>query len=61
MERVSGQIGKEKATGWLNQLNEIRRLWAHPIRRRFVDVKPEDVDWIKSLREACKGAFRDSF
>ena len=58
MERISGEVGKDKATAWLQRLNDIRRLWAHPIRRHFVDVQPQDLEWIKSLQQACKNAFR---
>lgn len=58
MEKISGETGKDKATSWLLRLNDIRRLWAHPIRRRFVDIQPQDKDWIKSIRESCKEAFR---
>ena len=59
VEKISGELGKEKATAWLYRLNDIRRVWAHPIRRHFVEIQPQDVDWIRSLREACKVAFRE--
>lgn len=39
-ERIAEAQGKERATEWIVELNEIRKLWAHPIKRYF---SPLDV------------------
>ncbi|HFC93286.1 MAG TPA: hypothetical protein ENJ51_10805 [Leucothrix mucor] len=58
MEEVSSLQGKSKATSWIGEINEKRKLWAHPLKQRFVSINPSDVHKIKGyqtkLREAIK-------
>ena len=37
LERVTEERGKDRATAWLVELNEVRNSWAHPIRQ----IRPE--------------------
>lgn len=39
-EAVARIQGKDKGTEWLVELNEIRKLWAHPIKRQYAPVEP---------------------
>ena len=41
MERMAGTNGKDRATQWLVELNEIRKLWAHPVKQMFLPVSEE--------------------
>jgi hypothetical protein len=41
MERASGEKGKDKATGWMNDLNPIRNAVMHPGKR---EITSEDLD-----------------
>ncbi|CAA6825844.1 MAG: Unknown protein [uncultured Thiotrichaceae bacterium] len=58
MEEVSSFQGKAKATRWIVEINEKRKLWAHPLKQRFVSIAPSDINKIKTyqakLREAIK-------
>ena len=38
MEQMTGTNGKDRATRWLVELNELRKLWAHPIKQLFLPV-----------------------
>ena len=44
MEQVSNLSGKDRATSWLVDLNEMRKVWAHPIKQRFQPIPPESYD-----------------
>ena len=46
---LSGEAGKDKATNWLVELNEARKLWAHPIKRIFKPFEPADILRVKIL------------
>jgi hypothetical protein len=48
-EQVSGLQGKDKATAWLVELNETRKIWAHPIKKLFVPVDPARVMAVRTL------------
>jgi hypothetical protein len=48
-ERVAGQQGRDKGTRWLDDLNEIRKQWAHPIKRQHVPLQPPAVIMIRDI------------
>ncbi len=58
MEEVSSFQGKSKATSWISEINEKRKLWAHPLKQRFVSIDPSDINMVKTyqakLRQAIK-------
>lgn len=35
MQRLSGKSGKTRSTKWIQELNDVRRHWAHPIKQIF--------------------------
>ena len=35
LEQATRESGKERATAWLVTLNDVRKIWAHPIKLRF--------------------------
>ena len=49
MERMTGANGKERSTQWLVELNEIRKLWAHPIKQMYLPVSDEQMERAESL------------
>ena len=49
MERMSGANGKDRSTQWLVELNEIRKLWAHPIKQMFLPVSDEQRRTVETL------------
>jgi len=51
MESISGQQGKDKSTSWIVQLNETRKLWAHPIKQKYFPIKTSDIIEVKAI---CK-------
>jgi hypothetical protein len=57
MEKVSGRQGKESGTAWIGELNQIRKLFAHPIRGRYVSIPSGSHERILDLRrrvlQAC--------
>jgi len=55
METISGESGKDRATQWLVDLNEFRKLWAHPIKRRFTNIKLEKIEKLRGYVKALKG------
>lgn len=57
-EAISLENGKEKATNWLQEVNQLRNLWAHPIRRKFAPLDPAKVSWTRELRNRCYAACR---
>ena len=54
---ISGVSGKEKATSWLVELNEGRKLWAHPIKRIFKPFEPAGILQLKSLCRRIMNTF----
>lgn len=44
MEKVSNSRGKNRATNWLVDLNEMRKVWAHPIKQRFQPIPQASYD-----------------
>ena len=49
IESIAGQNGKEKGTKWIAELNEIRKLWAHPIKQQFFPVDPLRINEVKRV------------
>ena len=51
MERMTGVKGKERATQWLVELNEVRKLSAHPVKQLFVPVSQETRTRVQDVRQ----------
>ncbi|GEM_PF-5458109 len=51
IEPIAGQQGKDKATKWIVELNEMRKLWAHPIKQKYLSVPQLRID---EIRRICK-------
>jgi hypothetical protein len=58
MEQISEARGKDSATDWIQELNEVRNLWAHPIRRSFAPLDPAKAARIRQLAKTCAVAVR---
>lgn len=44
LEKATGEQGKERTTSWLVRLNDVRKIWAHPIKQRFnEDLAPRSA------------------
>jgi hypothetical protein len=56
-ELVAGAQGKEKGTGWIRDLNEIRKIWAHPLKRLHVQIDSEQRRRVAQLYEKVMSAF----
>lgn len=59
-EAVSANRGKDRATEWLQKLNEIRNLIAHPLKQCFIQIAPTDETLVSTMlhkfRELVKHA-----
>ena len=42
MEKIAEFEGKDRATKWIVEINEMRKLWAHPIRQKFRSISSDD-------------------
>ena len=42
MEKMVNLSGKRRATEWFVELNELRKIWAHPIKQRFEPIAQEN-------------------
>lgn len=49
MERMVETNGKDRATRWLVELNDIRKLWAHPIKRMFLPLSEQQRRRVEML------------
>ena len=58
LERVTNERGKDRATAWLVELNEVRKSWAHPIKQRFIQVPQSSVSDLAKHFERAR-ALRD--
>jgi len=56
MEEVSGLNGKAKSTSWINDINEKRKLWAHPLKQRFVTIEPSAIKMVSSYQTKLRVA-----
>lgn len=59
MEEVSNFQGKARATSWITDINEKRKLWAHPLKQRFVSIDPSDVNKIKTYQSKLRNAIKN--
>ena len=54
-ERIAEAQGKERGTKWIKELNELRKLWAHPIKRYFIPLDMARRSKIRMIHErVCK-------
>ena len=51
MQSMTGEHGKDRSTSWIVEVNEVRKLWAHPIKQRFLPISQEQRQTIRSLVE----------
>ena len=58
MERMSGAQGKDRATQWIVDLNEIRKLWAHPIKQQFRPISNDDRKKVRNVAEKLSAVAR---
>jgi hypothetical protein len=49
IESIAGHQGKDKGTKWIVELNEMRKLWAHPIKQKFLPIPRLKIDEIKKI------------
>jgi len=50
MERVAGKQGKDAGTGWIKEINQIRKVWAHPIRGKYIPMEPGSRERVLDIR-----------
>lgn len=50
-ERIAEAQGKNRATEWIMELNDLRKLWAHPIKRYFVPLDAARVSRLRKIHE----------
>jgi hypothetical protein len=55
-EEISGDRGKDKATGWLVELNDMRKMWAHPIKQLYLAAEPGAVSRLVGLHRRVTAA-----
>lgn len=48
MQRLSGRSGRERATEWIREVNDLRKHWAHPIKQIY--SKPVGVETQQFVR-----------
>ena len=53
-EQISGNQGKERGTQWIGELNESRKIWAHPIKRLFSPADPAQIIAVRTLSAKVK-------
>ena len=46
--------GKDRATKWLVELNEMRKIWAHPIKQRFQSLPADSQTLLQSYRQKLR-------
>ena len=51
IEKIAEKQGKDKATSWMVELNEARKLWAHPIKQKYL---PFEKDKVSEIEKICK-------
>ena len=56
MERVAGKQGKDAATGWIKEINQIRKGWAHPIRSKYIPMEPGTKERVLDVRRRLLAA-----
>ena len=53
-EQVSGTAGKDKATQWIVDVNDIRKIWAHPIKRLHWSFDPAPIMRLRTIWEKAR-------
>ena len=56
MERVAGKQGKDAATSWIKEINQIRKGWAHPIRSKYIPMEPGTKERVLDVRRRLLAA-----
>lgn len=56
MEMVARKQGKEAGTNWIYELNQIRKVLAHPIKSIYVPLPAGSYEWVLDLRRRILGA-----
>ena len=54
IEKIVEAYGKERATKWLVELNEMRKIWAHPIKQRFQSLPADSQTLLQSYRQKLR-------
>lgn len=60
MEEISGKKGKDAATAWIQDLNETRKLWAHPLKQRYIPIEPSTKNFIGNTRARLRSFINDA-
>lgn len=55
METMTGARGKDRASRWLVELNEIRKLWAHPLKQVFLPISQDRRERVRELWNQMSG------
>jgi hypothetical protein len=56
-EAVDGAQGKDKGTAWVRDLNETRKIWAHPLKRLHVQIDSEKLRRVAQIYENVMRVF----
>lgn len=56
-EEIGDRSGKDRATQWIVDINEVRKLWAHPIKRLHQPVEPQRVLAVRTLYARVRDVF----
>lgn len=59
-EQISGSRGKDRGTQWIGELNESRKIWAHPIKRLFAPAEPARIMAVRTLSMRIKNALMNA-
>jgi hypothetical protein len=49
VEAISGEQGKDRATAWISRLNDVRKLWAHPVKRLYRQASAREMTLVWEL------------
>jgi hypothetical protein len=61
MEQIAEAHGKDTATHWIVELNEMRKVWAHPIKQAFRPVEIGRFAKLRALRARISEALRKEY
>ena len=54
MQKMTGLSGKDKCTQWIVEMNEIRKLWAHPIKQKYRPISGSNRQTLYELYERIR-------
>lgn len=61
LEKISDKKGKDNATSWINNINEIRKLWAHPLKQiYFKEKEASDINFLESIQKKLRNEILSS-